>query len=74
MLEDLKALHGVKLSLNGKPFLVRTELQGLAYKAFTKLSRLLESVRQHEFRLGLTCSERVWCQDFCIKAAMRHDS
>lgn len=34
MLEDLKALHGVKLNLNGKPFLVRTELQGLAYRAF----------------------------------------
>jgi transposase len=34
MLEDLKALHGIKLNLNGKPFLVRTELQGLAHKAF----------------------------------------
>ncbi|MCE7874465.1 hypothetical protein DYH09_29420 [bacterium CPR1] len=34
MLEDLKALHGIKLNLNGKPFLLRTELKGLAHKAF----------------------------------------
>lgn len=34
MLEDLKAFHGIKLELNDTPYLVRTELQGLAHKAF----------------------------------------
>ena len=34
MMQDLAAVHAVKLNLEGRTFLLRTELRGLAHRAF----------------------------------------